>query len=46
MNILEGEYDPVMLAMNIITIIIVISALYFLSPHINNIIAQGVCHCP
>lgn len=46
MNIIEGEFDPVMLIVTIATIIVIAATLVFVSPYINDVIVSGVCHCP
>jgi hypothetical protein len=46
MNIIEGEFDPMMTVMTVITIIIVFATLWIILPYINTLITIGVCHCP
>ena len=46
MNIVEGEFDPVALIMNIIAIVLVILTMVTIVPYISGVVASGLCACP
>ena len=45
-NIVEGEFDPTTLVMNIIALVLVILVLITIIPYISGVFASGLCACP
>ena len=46
MNIVEGEFDPITLVMNIIALVLVVLVMVTIIPYISAVVASGLCACP
>ena len=46
MNIVEGEFDPIALIINIIAVGLAVLTMAAILPYINGVVESGLCACP